>query len=239
MNTPYTYRHAPCTLALAALLLGGSAVAAAIDSGTVPAPEDASSLEVVELRDVAEETMDEAAIEAACIASVQMQPVDPGPCTLASQALIEPDRRAVALSILAVQHLHLDDPVVAAETLEEALTLAPRNPYVQANAGTFYLHANDFSGAIAAFGHAQALAGDDIPAVYLNRAIALRGIGRYAEARADYDYYEALVRPASTAWPQTVPLDDGPVREERVRSERMEGESRRPWEIVVPVSELD
>ena len=166
------------------------------------------------------------------MASTRVRPPKPEACSEAASRITEPQARAQALALLALQRLKAQQPVAAAEDLERALAEAPRDPYVQVNAGSFYLLAGDLRGAIAAYGHAQALAGDAIPEVYLNRAIALRGLGRYEDARADFDYYQALVRPPVPPWPE-----DETARE--ASDDEDANESEEPaWRIAVPISEL-
>ena len=81
----------------------------------------------------------------------------------------------------------------ALTTISEAISLAPKNPAVIINLGHLRIRQGLLSQALEAFDLASGLGAIREPAVYLNRSIALRGLGRYLEARENYVQYRLLI----------------------------------------------
>ena len=93
------------------------------------------------------------------------------------------------LAALAIQYLRGDDLASARREMNEALSIAPEDAGIQGNLGVLLLREGDFLAAVNALNNMlttdPARLAD--PAVYLNRALALRALGRYDEAAKDYE----------------------------------------------------
>ena len=88
--------------------------------------------------------------------------------------------------------------------LDEALRQYPDDPIVLVNHGSLAIHEQDLVVAVETFDRAVNLVDPaSLPVVYLNRSLALRGLGRYDQAREDYDAYLASAASA----PLPAPLD--------------------------------
>ena len=129
-----------------------------------------------------------------CAGSLQGQPVDLHTC---DDALLRVDRNSVEAarinSLIAMAHLPRNDLMTARAYMDRALARFPDDAIVQGNLGNLLLREGNYVGAITAFNAALVtLEGRDAAAAYLNRALALRAIGRYDEAAKDYQLYLQL-----------------------------------------------
>ena len=103
------------------------------------------------------------------------------------------DDKALLLSHLAILQFKQGQKPDALITISEAVTIAPKNPAVIINLGHLRIRQGLFLEALEAFDLASQLGAIREPAVYLNRSIALRGLGRYLEARENYVQYRLLI----------------------------------------------
>lgn len=144
----------------------------------------------------------------ACLATTRADPVDIETCQTALSASAPTSvERARAHAALAIQYARMDDLRRARSAIDEALRLAPQRADIQGNLGIILLREGAYAAAVNAFNNMLANDPEMLyePAVYLNRALALRALGRYDEAAKDYALYLDLTTlPAS-------PSDQAPL----------------------------
>ena len=128
-----------------------------------------------------------------CYESQNSQQPDQEPCEYALQFATLKDDKALLLSHLAILQFKQGQKPDALITISEAVTTAPKNPAVIINLGHLRIRQGLFLEALEAFDLASQLGAIREPAVYLNRSIALRGLGRYLEARENYVQYRLLI----------------------------------------------
>ena len=128
-----------------------------------------------------------------CYESQNSQQPDTEPCEYALQFATLKDDKALLLSHLAILQFKKGQKPDALTTISEAVTIAPKNPTVIINLGHLRIRQGLFLEALEAFDLASQLGAIREPAVYLNRSIALRGLGRYLEARENYVQYRLLI----------------------------------------------
>lgn len=128
-----------------------------------------------------------------CYESQNSQQPDKEPCKIALQFATLQDDKALLLSHLAILQFKQGQKPDALITISEAVTTAPKNPAVIINLGHLRIRQGLFLEALEAFDLASQLGAIREPAVYLNRSIALRGLGRYLEARENYVQYRLLI----------------------------------------------
>ena len=135
----------------------------------------------------------------ACYASLQATDATAMPCIEALQIADDLEQQAQIASALAVIMARSGDLLRAEEFMEQALTLQPTNPNVLINLGNLRIKQQRFNEAIEVYGRAQDYGALEEPALYLNRSLALRALGRYDDAKKDYDYFLTLKsqRPAT------------------------------------------
>ena len=130
-----------------------------------------------------------------------------------------PTRQArlfAAMAMLQAQHGELQQ---ARATMNRALALAATDTIVRGNQGTLLLREGAYQEAVAAYNELL-LALQEQPAnpslqapVYLNRSLALRALGYYAEASKDVELYLTLIGavPAQTLERAALPADHEPA----------------------------
>ena len=128
-----------------------------------------------------------------CYESQNSQQPDKEPCEYALQFATLKNNKALLLSHLAILQFKTGQKPDALITISEAVTIAPKNPAVIINLGHLRIRQGLFLEALEAFDLASRLGAIQEPAVYLNRSIALRGLGRYPEARENYVQYRLLI----------------------------------------------
>ena len=128
-----------------------------------------------------------------CYESQNSQQPDKEPCEYALQFATLKDDKALLLSNLALLLFKQGQTSDALTTISEAITIAPKNPAIVINLGHLRIRQGLFLEALEAFDLASRLGAMREPAVYLNRSIALRGLGRYLEARENYVQYKLLI----------------------------------------------
>ena len=128
-----------------------------------------------------------------CYESQNSQQPDQEPCEYALQFATLKDDKALLLSHLAILQFKQGQKPDALITISEAVTTAPKNPAVIINLGHLRIRQGLFLEALEAFDLAFQLGAIREPAVYLNQSIALRGLGRYLEARENYVQYRLLI----------------------------------------------
>ena len=128
-----------------------------------------------------------------CYESQNSQQPDKEPCEYALQFATLKDDKALLLSHLAILQFKQGQKPDALTTISEAVTIAPKNSAVIINLGHLRIRQGLFLEALEAFDLASRLGAIQEPAVYLNRSIALRGLGRYLEARENYVQYRLLI----------------------------------------------
>jgi len=112
-------------------------------------------------------------------------------------------QRGQAMASLAMINVRRANLPAARELLNQALALAPQDHLVITNHGSLLLHEGEFAAALVAYETVmtQRLQGPmDAalePALYLNRSLALRALGRYDEAAQDYAMYLQLAAPVA------------------------------------------
>lgn len=127
----------------------------------------------------------------ACFHSLTITPAAVDSCQVALATQPAGYIRARLHSALALQWVRRGQDVRANEELQAALEMYPHDAVVQGNLGSIQLLNGNFNDAITAYNAALQLPLDVAAeaTIYLNRALALRGLGRYAEAREDYQLY--------------------------------------------------
>ncbi len=128
-----------------------------------------------------------------CYESQNFQQPDKDPCEYALKFATLKDDKALLLSHLAILQFKRGQKPDALITISEAVTIAPKNPAVIINLGHLRIRQGLFLEALEAFDLASQLGAIREPAVYPNRSIALRGLGRYLEARENYVQYRLLI----------------------------------------------
>ena len=128
-----------------------------------------------------------------CYESQNSRQPDRAPCEHALEFATLEDDNALLLSNLAILQFKQGQKPDALITISEAVTMAPKNPAVIINLGHLRIRQGLFLEALEAFDLASQLGAIREPAVYLNRSIALRGLGRYLEARENYVQYRLLI----------------------------------------------
>ena len=128
-----------------------------------------------------------------CYESQNSRQPDKEQCEHALQFATLEDDKALLLSNLAILQFKRGQKPDALITISEAVTIAPKNPSVIINLGHLRIRQGLFLEALEAFDLASRLGAIREPAVYLNRSIALRGLGRYLEARENYVQYRLLI----------------------------------------------
>ena len=106
------------------------------------------------------------------------------------------DDKALILSNLALLQFKKGQKTKALISIDEAISLAPSNSSVIVNLSNIRIRQSLFLEALEALDLAEQFGARQEPALYLNRCIALRGLGRYAEARENYIQYRLLISPS-------------------------------------------
>ena len=123
-------------------------------------------------------------------------------CDEALTRPLDDTQRGRVMASLAMMKVRQASMPAARELMNQALALAPQDHVVVTNHGSLLLHEGEFPAALAAYETviAQSLEGPLNaalePALYLNRSLALRALGRYEEAARDYAMYLQLAAPA-------------------------------------------
>ena len=128
-----------------------------------------------------------------CYESQNAQQPDEEYCENALQFATLKEDKALLLSNLAILQFKQGRKPDALSTITEAITTAPKNSSVLINFGHLRIRQGLFLEALEAFDLASQLGAAREPAVYLNRSLALQGLGRYLEARENYVQYRLLV----------------------------------------------
>ncbi len=129
-----------------------------------------------------------------CFRSLTVKPPQLKACETALNHVVDPAMLARVHSALAWQHSKLDRFQDAETAINRALGIAPEDPIVQANLGNLRLQLRNYNEAVAAY-NTSLLNRPSLQheaAVYLNRSLALRGLGRYEEAKLDYEAFRQL-----------------------------------------------
>ena len=130
----------------------------------------------------------------ACFGSIHQALVIIEPCERAltelSTAANDPETTAEVKSALAIQFARKSQLPQSRVLLEEAIATSPQNLTVLVNLGSLNIYEGNFDAALVAYDRALAMHVD--PYIYLNRSLALRALGKYAQAQNDYDNYVAL-----------------------------------------------
>ena len=146
----------------------------------------------------------------ACYSSLQAHIQSTQPCEVALAATLDDIERARIASTLAMLHARANEPRIAQQWMDEAVQIQPDDSVVLVNLGNLRIKQGRFDEAVQVYSNVQTLfesTADPAPSVlFLNRALALRALGRYADAKRDYDYYvylhstgHAVLDDASTA----------------------------------------
>ena len=150
----------------------------------------------------------------ACLATTNAEPVNLEPCQSALAATAPASvERARAHAASAIQHARMDNLTRARTAIDEALLIAPGVADIQGNHGIILLREGEYAAAVNVFNTMLATHPATLyqPTVYLNRALALRALGRYDEAAKDYALYLDLITlPASpnNQAPREAPLPE-------------------------------
>ena len=134
-------------------------------------------------------------------------------CEAALSSNITPTTRAQILTAMCKLSVARGDLPAARSYIEDALVIAPDDPSVLNNWGAVLIRQNSFAAATDAF--SKGLLGTQrsnqqlslTAALYHNRAMALRALGDYPEAAADYAEYLRVLNLAATS----TDLQDRPV----------------------------
>lgn len=132
----------------------------------------------------------------ACYSSLQARIHSTQPCEAALAATIDDVERARIASTLAMLHAQANELAIAQQWMDEALQIHPGDSVVLVNLGNLRIKQGRFDEAVQVYSNVQTLLeskADPAPSVlFLNRALALRALGRYADAKRDFDYYVYL-----------------------------------------------
>lgn len=111
------------------------------------------------------------------VVEINLQLIDPKPATNKSS--------------LAVAAAQAGDITTARQLLDEALETGSAEPTLQADSVVVLLYEGNFRAALLTLDRLrqEQQASFNQPAMLLNRSLALRGLGRYAEASADYQQF--------------------------------------------------
>ncbi|XOV83899.1 MAG: tetratricopeptide repeat protein [bacterium] len=121
-------------------------------------------------------------------------------CEAALAGTREPATRARIFTAMSQWSVNKGDLVTASRHIEDALAIAPDDPSVLNNWGAILIRQDSFAAATDAFsrgllGAQQSTQSPELTGVlYHNRSIALRALGEYAEAAADYAEYLRIMR---------------------------------------------
>jgi tetratricopeptide (TPR) repeat protein len=131
----------------------------------------------------------------ACFASLRLAHTTLAPCIGALARVPEQSiESAQVYSAMALVHARQTNLLAARNAMDAALSITVDDVIVQGNLGSLLIAEGNFGGAVLAYNAALALASENITlaALYLNRSLALRALGRYDEAAKDYDLYLTL-----------------------------------------------
>jgi len=121
---------------------------------------------------------------------------------------------AQATASLAMIKVREGNLPAARELMNQALGSAPNDSMVMTNHGSLLLREREFAAAVVAYDTVLAQQFDKPtdatlrPALYLNRSLALRALGRYDEAAQDFAAYLQYATPApepTESLPQPIP----------------------------------
>ena len=148
----------------------------------------------------------------ACFASLASPIVELAPCERVLSTQATGDARfspaltsldiAQARAVLGALYLKKLDLPRAQTSLEQAIQAAPDDIMVAGNYANLLLYQGNHQAAIESYNRLLNQLPDrypETPALYLNRSLALRAIGRYDEASKDYQLYLQLIGAAPTA----------------------------------------
>lgn len=129
---------------------------------------------------------------ATCYASLTVEVISTTTCDAAIAVADELDRARMA-SAMATRHARSSQFARAEELIEVALASQPNDPVVLINLGSMRINQERFDEAVDAYLHAQDIletsGAAPEPVLFLNRSLALRALGRYADAKRDYDHF--------------------------------------------------
>ena len=128
-----------------------------------------------------------------CYASLSESKPDVAQCESALKSTNDSQEKALLLSNLALIQANAGQFQSAQASMVEALKQDPRNFSVLVNLGNLRIQQRLYREALQSYDAAVAVGAIREPAIYLNRSIALRGLGRYAEARENFIQYKLLV----------------------------------------------
>ena len=120
---------------------------------------------------------------------------EPGLVTDPNESLAATAAQLAASAAQAAADRLTDSSVDLEQLLQEALAADDGSWAFQNNIGVAYLYLNRFADADQAFANAIALAPQEAIPSYLNRALALRGLGRFQAAAQMSEAYAALIDP--------------------------------------------
>ena len=101
--------------------------------------------------------------------------------------------QALILSNLALVQFKKGQKTAALNSITEAISLTPSNSSVLINLSNLRIRQSLFLEALEALDLASQLGARQEPALYMNKYIALRSLGRYLEARENYIQYRLLI----------------------------------------------
>ena len=116
-------------------------------------------------------------------------------------AMLEEDK-ALILSNLSLVQFREGQKTKALNSITEAISLTPSNSSVFVNLSNLKIRQSLFLEALEALELAVQYGGSQQPAIYLNRTIALSGLGRFLEARENYIQYRLLIEPTGQKDPR-------------------------------------
>ena len=129
----------------------------------------------------------------ACFASATHERIDHAACEYAAAVFADNPAQLARIDSVRAVLLARSGHFEPARDLAGQIAFTHSGDHVVlANAGTVAIYDGRFAEAVEAFDQAVTLAEPgDLGAIYLNRSIALRGLGRYGEAHQDYLAYLA------------------------------------------------
>ena len=137
-------------------------------------------------------------------------------CEAALASSNTPLAKAHILAVMSKLSLQQGQQGIARKHIEDALTLAPDDPMVLNNWGSVLIRQNSFAAATDAFSKGlQSTQQADLAAIlHHNRSMALRALGDFGGAAADYAEYIRLLDLAATSTPlqDTSVLNDAPIQ---------------------------
>ncbi len=163
------------------------------------------------------EALDEAsrATLNACFAAMHAPAIDYEPCESA-QRLVQLDQlwRARVDSALAILFARSGQLQQARPLMDNAVAGAPDDVTLLVNYANLFIYEGKFVDAVETLDRAVAAASDaELPYIYFNRALALRGVGRYDEAEADFIAYERALAQTSSAPTRGLDLEGSSLRD--------------------------